>query len=496
MRGGNILDLVLTNREELIDEVQIRGALDASDHSILCFEIRELGTCSRSSTRSWDFKRANFGQLKARLGKVSCDRLLEGKTMERLIIERDLVMLDKEGRLTATQHGFRKNRSCQTNLVEFYDKVSRWLDGGDAVDVVYLDFSKAFDKVPHDILVEKLRSFGIHQSTVRKDIASLESVQRKATRLVASLQGMPYEARLRELGLFSLENRRLRGDMLVTYSVMPDGSTEVSTCEEEAGANSESQTLEQGDLYLGHSAQTALLQPDSETSEQVASPQPDPLSPERIASPQTDGEASERVASPHPSSEVPEQVAPPPPRPPAPDSETAGQSSGEQEDITVNLANAQLRRSLSHYSERKEEERRKDQRESQVFNAKQKEKKKEHRDLASLHAVPTAANTSSDYDDIMSCLLQNWVLTAFLSLLLCHSGFVKADTQSGDLRRWNPNASWRKKWAVSQITYPTRLMGQSAGGEIQKHQLDTRVRKGGIGRGEGSGKDGNPGRWA
>ncbi|KAF7245745.1 Rho GTPase-activating protein 21 [Varanus komodoensis] len=90
-----------------------------------------------------------------------------GKTMERLIIERDLVTLDREGRLAATQRGFRKNRSCQTNLVEFYDKVLRWLDGGDAVDVVYLDFSKAFDKVSHDILFEKLRSFGIHQSTVR-----------------------------------------------------------------------------------------------------------------------------------------------------------------------------------------------------------------------------------------------------------------------------------------------------------------------------------------
>ena len=49
--------------------------------------------------------------------------------------------------LRGNQHGFINARSCQTNLVAFYDQVTRSLDAGVAVDIVFLDFRKAFDTI-------------------------------------------------------------------------------------------------------------------------------------------------------------------------------------------------------------------------------------------------------------------------------------------------------------------------------------------------------------
>ncbi|KAL7631154.1 UNVERIFIED_CONTAM: hypothetical protein RMT77_018543 [Armadillidium vulgare] len=83
------------------------------------------------------------------------------KILEKLLKSHIEKHLDDNKILYNSQHGFRKGRSCQTNLLEFMEYITECIDKGDPVDVIYLDFSKAFDKVPHVRLMQKLSQYGI-----------------------------------------------------------------------------------------------------------------------------------------------------------------------------------------------------------------------------------------------------------------------------------------------------------------------------------------------
>ena len=59
------------------------------------------------------------------------------------------------------QHGFRRAKSCETQLIELIDDLTSSLDKEQQVDILVMDFAKAFDKVCHSLLIHKLHHYGI-----------------------------------------------------------------------------------------------------------------------------------------------------------------------------------------------------------------------------------------------------------------------------------------------------------------------------------------------
>ncbi|CAM5085162.1 unnamed protein product [Eretmochelys imbricata] len=87
--------------------------------------------------------------------------------MEPVFKESILKHLEERKMIRNSQHGFTKGKSCLTNLIAFCDEITGSVDMGKAVDVIYLDFGKAFDTISHSVLASKLKKYGLDEWTIK-----------------------------------------------------------------------------------------------------------------------------------------------------------------------------------------------------------------------------------------------------------------------------------------------------------------------------------------
>ena len=100
------------------------------------------------------------------------------KLFEKIVRKQMVAYMEENELFNPRQHGFRQGRSCLSQLIAHFDHITQLLETGQNVDVVYLDFAKAFDKVNFLVIMRKLHSISI-SGTWSMDI--LFSDQEKAS---------------------------------------------------------------------------------------------------------------------------------------------------------------------------------------------------------------------------------------------------------------------------------------------------------------------------
>ncbi|PKU39003.1 hypothetical protein llap_10699 [Limosa lapponica baueri] len=178
---------MVTNASELTDDIKIGGSLGHSDHAPVMFAVLRDTDQGKSKVRTMNFRKAKFQLF---------------KKLESCPTEKDLTV----GRQLTE---YEPTESCTRNSV-----VSRTRG-------VIIPLYWALVRPHLEYCVQFWAPYH------KKDTEVLEQVQRRATKLVKGLENKSYEERLRKLGFFSLEKRRLRGDLLTLYNYLKGGCREV-----------------------------------------------------------------------------------------------------------------------------------------------------------------------------------------------------------------------------------------------------------------------------
>ena len=89
-----------------------------------------------------------------------------GKVMEKFIRDWLVLHLKKKNILSPQEYGFVSGRSTSLQLLHLLNKLTKVLDNGGEVDMVYMDFRKVFDSVPHERLMAKLEGYDVRDPTL------------------------------------------------------------------------------------------------------------------------------------------------------------------------------------------------------------------------------------------------------------------------------------------------------------------------------------------
>jgi len=175
-----ILDFVVTDEviKNLIDHLNPEKSIGPDDiHARMLIELTDqladplafiFNETLRQGKVPLDWKRANVSPIYKKGARNLAENYrpisltsIVCKMMETLIRDRLMKHLREENLLSPKQHGFISGRSTVTQLLNYLDKCMQCTVDGHVVDVIYLDFSKAFDTVPHRRLLGEMEAYGI-----------------------------------------------------------------------------------------------------------------------------------------------------------------------------------------------------------------------------------------------------------------------------------------------------------------------------------------------